>query len=226
MPHLSSPDGRPGGEPVAPRSRRTAKHLVSHIGGRPRVDRYYRQFVGSTEHVDVLSLFEPTGLDDVDPGETAVATLGLAALPTGRVSATGVPLRVELLSPGRRLRSEGAATEDPGTLILTCTAFAAADLGRVVEPGQAYVDALATGRVADRHTAEPDHVRHVYLTSPFGFERVPAHVEDDIRITWLTPVAITDAELQYLRDHGEDALEEALDRAAVDTLDLRRGSVV
>lgn len=86
-------------------------------------------------------------------------------------------------------------------------------LGKVVNIGRPWID----GSICD-------HLL-VSLPYPFGpaFEWFSAD-EGRVRLLWLLP--ITPAEARFARSHGYEALEERLDAARPDVLNVRRPSVI
>jgi hypothetical protein len=69
-------------------------------------------------------------------------------------------------------------------------------------------------------------VPHLYFTAPFLWEDSLKTLDcESKRVSWLLAVPISDAELAYLSQHGDDALETLFEREQIDIFDLDRPSV-
>jgi Suppressor of fused protein (SUFU) len=86
-------------------------------------------------------------------------------------------------------------------------------LGQIIKVGRPWVEKSSCDHLL---------VSLPYLLGPrFEYLRV---LDLEIRFMWLVP--ITQAEAEFARAHGVPALEEAFERAAFDTMDPKRRSVV
>ncbi|MFT3694726.1 MAG: suppressor of fused domain protein [Kofleriaceae bacterium] len=90
--------------------------------------------------------------------------------------------------------------------------YGGAPVGKILEIGRPWV----------RHST-CDHIL-VSLPYTIGPEFEYVSREPPFRIAWLLP--ITSAEAAFGRANGIEALEQAFEEAAIDTLDSRRASVV
>ena len=69
-------------------------------------------------------------------------------------------------------------------------------------------------------------MKHVMFSEPFLWDDLSNIEQEDKVITWLMIVPISDAELQYLKEYGSDALETLFEEKNIDIFDLERKSVV
>lgn len=88
-----------------------------------------------------------------------------------------------------------------------------------VKPGTVYRDAVAR---AYPETTTP----HLYSVPPFIWgSQIASYDDDEVHVTWLQLVPITDAEAQVVAEQGSAALEAAFDRAQPDLFAIDRASV-
>lgn len=103
--------------------------------------------------------------------------------------------------------------------VLGSAAFRVMQTHEVVRPGRVLLDYVAE--------YSPDtHLPHLYFTAPsFWGDALSSAVFGDKRVSWLLAIPVSDAELQYVRDHGDDAFERLLESRDADVTSLGRASV-
>jgi hypothetical protein len=190
---------------VSPENRAIARHAAAAFSGRPSV----RKFLHDTQPLSVDIL---TCADSPTSSFNSYSTIGLSDHPM--LSAQGeFPTRIEIAGV-----MEAAAANYHQ--VLGSAAFRVMRTQEVVRPG-----AVFDGYVAEYF---PDtELPHLYFTAPFYWsEALNSAVFGSKRVSWLLAVPISEAEAQYVREHGDDAFERMLESADADVTSLGRPSVV
>ncbi|WHA41647.1 suppressor of fused domain protein [Agrobacterium larrymoorei] len=68
-------------------------------------------------------------------------------------------------------------------------------------------------------------MQHLYFTTPFAFEGFTTSNFGDRKVSWLSPIPVSTAEVQFARENSTDKLEEAFEENDVDWFNLRRASI-
>jgi len=70
--------------------------------------------------------------------------------------------------------------------------------------------------------------KHLYFTSPYLWEDEldTLKLSEDIDVNWVLAIPITDSEYSYLKENGDEALEDILEKHNVDIFDLSRDSII
>ena len=122
----------------------------------------------------------------------------------------------------KRLRAEIMATSDdvdgPIGNILSIVAFAVMDT-RKCYPGMVLEDIIAD------YVSDSD-MRHVMLTTNLLWDEIEDIKLDDIHITWLMVLPISQSEYEYAQKHDCKQLEEIFFEKDIDVTNLHRESVV
>lgn len=144
-------------------------------------------------------------------GLSSWATLSASEFETGYTSASGQQIRVEFV----------AAIDERWEFIGSSIAGCAFLLGapNTVGPGTVYRNAISNQHSA---TTTP----HLMSVTPFCWNDFEPLVTDQVYITWLQLVPVTEAEAQYCLDHGYGALDELFAQTQPDLFSIERGSVV
>ncbi len=189
------------------RLREVAGCVFNAVGGKPEVSRYYDERE-QPSHIDLfLSSGRPV------PGLVTYSTIGLSEYDLGLVTPEGKSIHAELICLGD-------SSEPLFASILTSCAFAIMNGQASCEPG-AVLDHIIT--LYDDSLA----VKYLYLTSPWWVEDGSLEIErEDSYVLWLAVVPISERELDYLYEYGEDAFEDLLAETSPDTADLHRESIV
>lgn len=144
---------------------------------------------------------------------------GVDSWATVEASAFETPFRTP---DGRGVRVEFVAAIDArvnrfGDALAAC-AFAI-DPANDVKPGTVYRNAVS--RIDDTSTTP-----HLLSVSPFVWgSDIPAYDDDEIHVTWLQLVPITETEAEFVAAHGAGALEDAFMRAQPDLFSTTRSDV-
>lgn len=144
-------------------------------------------------------------------GLTSWATVGASEFETPYSTPEGRAIRVEFVAAvdGKLVRF--------GEAVASC-AFEVSPQTKV-QPGTVYRDAV--GRVYS-----PVSTPHLFSVSPFVWDAgVESYSDDDVYVTWLQLVPITDAEAEFAKTHGAEALEDAFMRGQPDLYSVTRESV-
>lgn len=147
------------------------------------------------------------------PGQGLISycTIGLSDYPDDGFEVTP-PLGVEIIAVSN--------LPEFGEVVSTA-AFCVINSGYKARPGGAF-----PGVVKLHH---PDTtVPNLMFVQPYlwGEQSFTSRTYDGKTVAWLQAVPISDAETQYLLDHGADALNELFEQHDPDFIDLQRDSVV
>lgn len=144
-------------------------------------------------------------------GVDSWATVQASDFPTPYTLPDGRALRVEFVT------AVDARLDDFGNAVAAC-AFAI-DPANDVRPGTVYRGAVA-GVYPEASTP------HLFSVSPFLWDAdFEEYDDDDVRVTWLQLVPITDDEAAFVAEHGGAALEEAFMNAQPDVFSIERRTV-
>ena len=143
-------------------------------------------------------------------GVTTWATVAASFFPTGLRTRDGRPLGVELV----------AGIDSRWTSIGDAVAACAFQIG---EPNQVRPGTVYRGAIGNQY---PDATTpHLMSVPPFLWQPFESFSGDDIHVTWLQLVPITDEEADYCLAHGFDALGDVFDREQPDLYSIERPSV-
>lgn len=189
---------------VSVENKAVAKHASAAFGGTPRVQRYHHDTESLS--VDILQC-----ADRPCNGVTAYSTVGLSDHPMFRDDQE-FPMRLELA---------GACATADGLFanILASAAFCVMRTRELYSPGR-----VMSGYVGEYYPSST--VPHIYLGSPFLWEDSLKTLDCGTkRVARLLVVPVSDAEHEFLKGHGSDALEDRFERRQIDMFDLARPSV-
>lgn len=150
-------------------------------------------------------------IDWPTPGVSSWATLSASEFPTPYRTPGGESVRVEFVA------AIDARWGSIGDAIASC-AFQLSE-SNDARPGTIYRDAIGN-RNANATTP------HLLSVSPFLWGDFPPYIADNLHVTWLQLVPITEAEAQYCLEHGFAALEERFSQTQPDLYSIERLSVV
>lgn len=188
---------------ISPENRAIARRAADTFGGKPSIREFVHDSMPLT--VDILSCADSPGA-----GFTSYSTLGLSDHPM--VNSQGeFPTRVEFAGV---MESAAAGFHQ----VLGSAAFRVIRTREVVRPGRVFLDYVAE--------YFPDtHLPHLYFTAPFFWgDALSGEVFGGKRVSWILAIPASDAEVQYVRDHGDDAFERLLEARDADVTSLRRPS--
>lgn len=186
------------------RHKEIAAFAASAFGGPFLVHDYYHDTEPLT--VDILRC-----VDRPRSGVTSYSTIGLSDLPIPWGNEE-FPTRIELAGV-----CDTSAEAYPN--ILASAAFHMMRSGDVYHPGaviEGYVELYLRG------TGLP----YLYFTSPFTWKDLRTFDAGSAKITWLQAMPISQAELDYLKTHGDIALEDVFNKSRIDASDIRRPSAI
>jgi hypothetical protein len=183
-----------------------AKYALNAIGGVPNVQAYHHNT--ETLSVDMLRCG-----DRPYSGVTSYSTIGLSDHPMFIDDGSEFGTRIELAGA-----CATAAEFFPN--VLASAAFCIIRTKKLYSPGS-----VMAGYVREYYPSTT--VPHLYFTAPFLWEDSLKAIECETKkVSWLLVVPISDAELEFLRKNGDDALEDTFERHQIDIFDLNRASAV
>ncbi|WP_249276236.1 suppressor of fused domain protein [Bordetella genomosp. 7] len=192
---------------VTPQRKAVARHVLDVFDGAPVVHAYHHDTLALS--IDILEVD-----DSPDDGLVSYSTLGLFETLLRHGDGTPLETRVELCA-------EAPQEQDLWGNILGTAAFGLMRSGQAVGPGSVLRDCVL-------EYYPQCSVPHLYLCAPFSWQDGEfARVEvDGEPVNWLQAFPISEAERQYVQEHGADAFEDILLEQDPDLYDLERPSVV
>lgn len=180
-----------------------AQQILKIFENTPKIYRYYDE--KESKYIDLAIC-----ADVPENGVSSYATIGLFQTDIGLMHHAN-PLRIELLAACDQ------TVEDFSNMIST-TAL----------------------EIMDRHVAFPGYVvenvvsmympnsamRHILLTHPFLWENTHSLTLEDMTLTWLMCIPISDQEKAYCEQNGLDALETVFEEQQIDVFDIFRPSAL
>jgi antitoxin YqcF len=144
---------------------------------------------------------------------TSYSTIGLSDSPMFKEDDMEFPTRLEIAGA-----CATAAEFFPN--ILASAAFCIMRTQKLYSPGS-----VMPGYVREYYPSTT--VPHLYFTAPFLWEDSLKTLDCGTKkVSWLLVVPISDGEQEYLREHGDNALEDLFEKHQIDIFDLNRASVV
>lgn len=142
---------------------------------------------------------------------TAYSTVGLSDYPMIDAEGEEYPARLEIAG--------ACATEsEPFANVLAAAAFCVIRTKRLIHPG-----AVLAGYV--REYFPTTTVPHLYFTAPFLREDTLKTLDCGTKqASWLLALPISQSELEYLHQNGDDSLESLFESKQIDVFDLDRPS--
>jgi hypothetical protein len=145
-------------------------------------------------------------------GVTSYATLGLFATPM-QFGKKEFPTRVEIVGAC-------ASKEKAFPNVLAAAAFAVMRTQYLIYPGACMPEYVA-------EFIPKTKVPHLYFTSPFLWEDKLRELKQKSRtINFLLAFGISEAELVFLNDKGDDALEDLFEEKQIDIFNAYRKSAI
>jgi hypothetical protein len=190
---------------VSAKNKAVARHAAKALGGTPRIHAYHHD----TENlsVDVLSC-----QDRPCSGVTSYSTIGLSDHPMVK-DGKEFPTRLEIAGAC-------ATTKQRFANILVSAAFCIIRTRRLYHPGRVMPDCI-------REYYPDTTVPHLYFTAPFLWEETLRTLDCGTKqVSWLLAVPISEAEYEYFKRLGDEALEDLFEKQQIDVFDLTRPSSV
>ena len=190
---------------VSVENKTVAKHVLKAFGGTPQVRAYHHHTESLS--VDILRCDDrPCG------GVTAYSTIGLSDHPMLQ-DGKEFPTRLEIAGAC-------ATAYEFFANILASAAFSIIRTQKLYHPGS-----VMPGYVREYYSSTT--VPHLFFTAPFLWEDALKTLGCGTKkVSWLLIVPISDAEREYVKEHGDDALEDLFEKHQIDIFDLSRPSVV
>jgi antitoxin YqcF len=188
----------------SPENKQLAKYAAGVFGGKPRVT----QYLDENEELDVALL---SCTDAPWEGVTTHCTIGLSDTLMYQ-DGKEYPARVEIIGAC-------ASNVEWFANLISSTAFYIMRTGWLAYPGAVIQNSV--------EMYAPDlELKHLYFTAPFLWEgQLETITLETKKVLWLLCVMITDAEYQYRKEHGDQALEELFEKHEIDIFNINRPSV-
>jgi len=188
---------------VSVENKTLAKHALKAFGGTPQVQAYHHD----TEKLSVDLL---RCEDRPCKGVTSYSTIGLSDHPMLK-DGREFPTRLEIAGAC-------ASVDQFFANILASAAFCIIRTQQLYHPGS-----VMLGYVREYYPSTT--VPHLYFTAPFLWEDAPKTMDCGTKkVCWLLVVPISDAEYEYLRQQGDEALEDLFEKHQIDVFNLARPS--
>jgi antitoxin YqcF len=188
---------------ISPENKAIAKHVLKAFDGTPNVQAYHHDTLKLS--IDILRCE-----DRPCRGVTSYSTIGLSDHPMFQ-DGVEFPTRLEIVGAC-------AAADQFFANVLATAAFCITRTQSLFCPG-----AVLPGCVGEYYPSTT--VPHLYFTAPFLWENTLQTLDCGLKkVSWLLVVPISDAELEYLKTRGDDALEDLFESHQIDIFDLTRTS--
>ena len=184
-----------------------AKTLLKLIGGEPKIIRF-----NSNDPRFGVDIF--IGRDRPYDNITTYSTIGLSDYSIGITTTRKKELRVEFI---------GACNNEYNLFsnIVSSAAFNIINDKATCKQGTVFTDIIEQYYNDDDIT-----MKHIMFVDPFLWENIKSIEFDDMVVTWLMAIPISESEFKFRTQHGSDALEKVFEENAVDICDLKRIPVI
>lgn len=186
-------------------NKKIAKKLWDIIRGVPKIVEYWDN--DDKSKIDIY-----IGIDMPYKGVNSYGTIGLSNYDIGLKTTAEKDLRVEFIS------ACGSEYEFFGNIIASC-GFNIINSQFSCSPGTVYPGVIC------KYSKEYE-MKHVMFVSPFLWDNSWNMELEDKIIIWLMPIPISDKELKYLQNYGNDELQNLFEKNDIDIFDMRRKSVL
>jgi len=179
------------------------KFVAGALGFEPHVYSYSDE---TEEHkLRVLSLIDP-----IDQNIKIYCTIGVSDYPN-IINTTNIPIKL-LLATYKEY--------DKATNILSTCGFYISKDGFECRPGTVFM------RMVELYYKDTE-MKHIYFTEPFLWQdKLEQLALENKKVAFLFCIPISDKELQYKQENGDDALESLLQEHEIDFYDINRKSVL
>lgn len=186
-------------------NKQIAKYAAPILGINPSAKRYWDD--DRKNSLDIFSVDDPIHTDIKFYG-----TIGVSDVPL-KINNENQSFRLELVSG-----ADKKYTEAPN-ILSTCGFYITKDEWEC-RPGTVFKQMV--------EMYYPDkQMKHIYFTSPFLWQDKLKPLElETKKVVWLLAVPISDNELNYKMEKGDQALEELFEENEIDVFDLDRESVI
>lgn len=181
-----------------------AQRILQAVGGNPKVVEYRDRNENSA--IDIF-----IGTDRPYEEITTYSTIGLSNYGIG------------LKSPNKEIRVEfvggcESTYEKFGNVLSSC-AFNIINDQFSCKPGTTYPNIIS-------EYYEETSMKHVLFTNPFLWDELGYIDTENVHITWLMLVPISDKEFEFVRNNSAEELEDLFEKNEIDIFDLNRDSVI
>lgn len=181
-----------------------AKKVVQAFGGTPKVNRYNSD--DNSLSIDLINC-----QNQPDEHVNSYGTVGLSEYPLIK-DGQEFHVRIELV---------GAAESTYGKYpnLLKSAAFYIINEHWFCCPGAILCN------IIDMYDPNLE-MKHFFFTTPFLWNELRETKINELNITWLLAVPISENEKKYKDEFGENALEEKFEEAQIDIFDISRPSII
>lgn len=147
-----------------------------------------------------------------DIGINTYSTIGLSQYSIDLERKDGREIRVEYIC---MCNSDFA---DCSNIMATC-AFNIVKDNYSCRPGMITYDAIAC-------YCDDLEMKHIYYTTPVYWDNLQGIEIDNIIVNWLLMIPISDKELEFLEEYGDEKFEDLLEANEIDVFDIYRKSIL
>lgn len=185
-------------------NKRIARHIADSFNGKPVV----REFLHDNLplRIDILS-----AQDQPESGVTSYGTIGLSDTPLSWGDGE-FPTRIEICCAAN-------SAFDFFPNILASAAFNIMRTGKLYRPGAWMPDYV-------QEYYKDTKLPHLYFTTPFVWDDLVGLDLETKKVSWLLCFPISNSELSYLRDNGEEKFENLLENSNINIFNIERQSAV
>ncbi|PZL73779.1 hypothetical protein CI088_07955 [Enterococcus plantarum] len=181
-----------------------AQRILQAVGGNPKVVEYRDKNENSTVGI-FIGANRP--YDDV----TTYSTIGLSNYGIG-LKYQNKEIRVEFVGGSE------SKYKKFGNILSSC-AFNIINDKFSCKPGTVYPNTVS-------EYYEEISVKHVLFTDPFLWDGLEYIDTENVHITWLMLIPISDKEFKFIRNNSVEELEDLFKKNEIDIFDLNRDSVI
>lgn len=164
------------------------------------------------DEIDENSIDIYIGENRPDIGINTYSTIGLSKYPIDLISSDGREIRVEYIGMCN------SDVEYYGNVMASC-AFNIIKDNYTCRPGMVAIDAIAD-------YCEKLEMKHIYYTVPIYWENLQGIEYENTIINWIFMIPISDNELNYIDQYGDEKFEKLLEENEVDVFDIYRKSIL
>jgi hypothetical protein len=191
---------------VSAKNKEIAKFLRSLVSNPPQVNT-----ISGDDGLSVdIAVFE----DFPEAGIRTYSTIGMSDIVFREEEGKEIDFRLEIVA------SDDLDNEVIPDILFEVYAHAKEHPDWICTPGSVLENVIEPWR--------PDSdMKHAYFTNSFFVEQLnEVKVFDNTKVIWVMMIPISDKELEYLDENGEDAFETMLEDAEANILDIDRESVL
>lgn len=182
----------------------TAQRILQAVGGNPKVVEYRDNNENAT--IDIF-----IGINRPCDEITTYSTIGLSNYEIG-LKSKNKEIRIEFIGGCKSVYKKF------GNVLSSC-AFNIINDQFSCKPGTIYHNIIS-------EYYEETSMKHVLFTDPLLWDSLGYIDTENIHITWLMLIPISDKEFEFVRNNSVEELEKLFEKNEIDIFDLNRDSVI